>query len=311
MNEPQILCDNLVKIYRVAHLEVFALQGVDLAINSGEMVAIVGASGSGKTTLLNILGGLDSPSAGTCRVAGRHLAQLNESQRAAYRRSVIGYIWRQSGRNLVSDLTLAANVELPMLLNRIGGRARARQVRDLLQLVGMADFATRLPGQLSGGQQQRAAIAVALANDPAIVLADEPTGELDSISAETIISLLRTLNQQLRLTIVVVTHDSAIAAHVDRTIAIRDGRASTETIRRSTSGQAIAEGVLPESAVIGLSAATHVESLVMDRVGRLQLPKEALERIPYHGRVEARILADHVELWPLAQAPERLQSEQA
>lgn len=302
MNEPIIVCDNLVKIYKVADLEVFALQGLDLQVNAGEMLAIVGASGSGKSTLLNIIGGLDAPSAGKCIVAGHDLAQFNEAQRTDYRRFVIGHVWQQSGRNLVPDATLAANVELPMTFGGIGPRERARHARELLGLVGLGDLVDRLPGQLSGGQQQRAAIAVALANEPALLLADEPTGELDSTTAQAIMRLLRDINQQLKLTMVLVTHDGAIAAQVDRTIAIRDGRTSTETLRRATPLETMAAGVLPASAVIGLSAATHSEALILDRVGRVQLPKEAIDRIPYDGRVEARIFADHVELWPVGSA---------
>jgi ABC-type lipoprotein export system ATPase subunit len=280
MSGQAIVCENLVKIYKVADLEVFALQGLDLRVDMGEMLAIVGASGSGKSTLLNIMAGLDTPSAGKCLVAGHDLSRLNEADRTNYRRFVIGHVWQQSGRNLLPDATLAANVELPQMLGGISPHKRSRHARELLSLVGLAEQIDLKPSQLSGGQQQRAAIAVALANEPSVLLADEPTGELDSTTAHEIVSLLRT-------------------AQVDRTIAIRDGRTSTETVRRSTPAEDQEAGVLQKSAIIGLSAETHYESLIMDRVGRVQLPREALERIPYNGRVQARIFDDHVELWPI------------
>ncbi len=298
MSDSAIICENLVKIYKVAELEVFALQGLDLNVTAGEMLAIVGASGSGKTTLLNIIGGLDTPSAGKCVVADYDLARMNEAERTYYRRFVIGHVWQQSGRNLLPDATLAANVEIPLMLGGIHSHERSRRARELLELVGLAAHADKLPDQLSGGQQQRGAIAVALANEPALLLADEPTGEIDTATAHDLLSLLRDINQQLKLTMVLVTHDMMIANQVDRTIAIRDGRSSTETIRRSTPVKEIRSGILPKSTVIGLAAETHSESLIMDRVGRVQLPREALERIPYNGHVEARIFDDHVELWP-------------
>ncbi len=298
MSKPIVTCDNLVKIYKVADLEVVALQGLDLEVAAGEMIAIVGASGSGKSTLLNILSALDTPSAGRCIVDDYDLTRLNETQRIQYRRFVIGHIWQQSGRNLLPELSLAENVELPQLLGGIASERRLRHARELLELVGMEGMNRKRPDEISGGEQQRAAIAVAIANEPKLLLADEPTGELDSVTASQIFELLRTLSRELGLTIITVTHDVAIAAAVDRTIAIRDGRTSTETVRREAP-QAIAGGVTPQvSAIIGLSSETHRESVLIDRVGRLQLPKEALEKLHFNGRAEVRIQDDHVELWP-------------
>ena len=298
MPQPLVTCDNLVKIYKVADLEVVALQGLDLEVAAGEMIAIVGASGSGKSTLLNILSALDTPSAGRCNVDGYDLTHLNETQRIQYRRFVIGHIWQQSGRNLLPELSLAENVELPQLLGGIASERRLRHARELLELVGLEGMNRKRPDEISGGEQQRAAIAVAIANEPKLLLADEPTGELDSVTASQIFELLRTLSRELGLTIITVTHDVAIAAAVDRTIAIRDGRTSTETVRREAP-QAIAGGVTPQtSAIIGLSSETHRESVLIDRVGRLQLPKEALEKLHFNGRAEVRIEDDHVELWP-------------
>lgn len=299
MPEAIVTCDNLVKIYKVADLEVVALQGLDLEVAPGEMMAIVGASGSGKSTLLNILSGLDIPSAGRCVVDSNDLTRLSEAQRIAYRRHVVGHVWQQSGRNLLTELTAAANIELPQLLGGVKSSKRTHHAEELLELVGLKGFAKKKPNQLSGGEQQRVAIAVAIANEPTLLLADEPTGELDSVTAGEIFQLLRSLNQQLGLTIITVTHDVAIAAVMDRTIAIRDGRTSTETIRREEPLEAIDGYSGRASAVIGLSSETHRESILIDRVGRLQLPKEALEGISFQGRAEVRILDDHVELWPL------------
>lgn len=294
-----VICDNLVKIYKVADLEVVALQGLDLEVAPSEMLAIVGASGSGKSTLLNILSGLDMPSAGGCTVDSNDLTRLTPTQRINYRRYVVGQIWQQSGRNLLPELSAQANVELPQMLSGAGGSQRSKRARELLKLVGLAGKEHQRPNQLSGGEQQRAAIAVALSNEPKVLLADEPTGELDSVTADEILALLRSLNQQLGLTIITVTHDAAIAANVDRTIAIRDGRTSTETVRRETELEALEAHMQAGSAVIGLSTRTHRESILIDRTGRLQLPKEVIETIPYNGRAEVRIMEDHVELWPI------------
>jgi ABC-type lipoprotein export system ATPase subunit len=297
-SQPLIVCDNLVKIYKVADLEVVALQGLDLEVKAGEIVVIVGASGSGKSTLLNILGGLDMPSAGRCTVATKDLTRMNEQQRIEYRRISVGHIWQQSGRNLLPDLTIGANVEVPLTLRGIGPRRRAKRSAQLLEIVGLPEMANKYPKQLSGGEQQRIAIAVALANDPPLLLADEPTGELDSQNAHDMFMLLRRINHQLGVTMLIVTHDAAIAALADRTIAIRDGRTSTETVRRDAP-LAQHPAAQRASAVIGLSGQTHRESIVIDRVGRLQLPREALEQISFNGRADIRIMHDHVEIWPV------------
>ncbi len=299
MAEPIVLCDNLVKIYKVADLEVVALQGLDLEVQQGEMLAIVGASGSGKSTLLNILSGLDIPSAGRCIVDYNDLTRLSNAQRINYRRYIVGQVWQQSGRNLLPELSAQANVELPQMLSGVGSAQRIRRAQELLALVGLGGMGKKRPDQLSGGEQQRTAIAVALANSPKILLADEPTGELDSVTATEVMQLLRTLNTQLGLTIITVTHDTAIAAAVDRTIAIRDGRTSTETVRREAALESIAAHMPTASAIIGLPSETHRESVLIDRTGRLQLPKDALERILFNGRAEVRIIGDHVELWPI------------
>jgi ABC-type lipoprotein export system ATPase subunit len=304
MPESIVLCENLVKIYKVADLEVFALQGLDLEVAPGEMIAIVGASGSGKTTLMNMLSAQDVPSAGRCTVDDNDLTRMTEAQRLKYRRGVIGQIWQQSGRNLLPELSAEENVKLPQVLNGVSPARAGARARELLGIVGLSDLRGHKPGQLSGGEQQRVAIGVALANEPKLLLADEPTGELDSATTAEILDLLHTVNRDLGLTIIIVTHDVNVAAVVDRTIAIRDGRTSTETVRRDASatvggvGADLSRLAAPTSAIIGLSSETHREFVLIDRVGRLQLPKDIFESFPFNGRAEVRKVGDHVEIWP-------------
>lgn len=297
MQEHIVICDNLIKIYKADDLEVVALQGLNLEVAWGEMIALVGASGSGKTTLMNILSGLDTPDAGRCNVAGYDLARLNEEQRTRYRNLVIGYVWQQSGRNLLSDLTAAANVDLPQMLNGASATRCAHRTRELLERVGLGSMAKKKPAQLSGGEQQRIALAIALANQPTLLLADEPTGEVDSATAQEIIALLRQFNKDLGLTIIIVTHDIAVATAADRTLAIRDGRTSTETVRRDTPLALSAE--VSKSAVIGLPGETHKEAISLDHVGILQLPPEIMKHVVLNGRVDVLIATDHIELWPV------------
>ncbi len=300
MQNALVTCENLVKIYSATDVEVVALQGLDLEIAPGEMVALVGASGSGKTTLLNLLGALDAPSAGRCVVAGNDLTRINDAQRTNYRCFTAGHVWQQSGRNLLPELTVAENITLPQMLGGVGGRARDRRTRELMERTGIGLLGAKRPNQISGGEQQRAAICVALANAPTLLLADEPTGELDSTTASEVLELLRDLNRELGLTILIVTHDINVASSADRTIAIRDGRTSTETVRRDAPLAAPigGAGATAASAVIGLPSETHRESILIDRVGRLQLPNEALVRVPFNGRADVRIFDSHVEIWP-------------
>ena len=279
-----IVCDGLVRIFKVAELEVVALQGLDLLVERGEIVALVGASGSGKSTLMNILGGLDTPSAGRVTVAGHDLTRMGRHERTEYRRSVVGVIWQQTARNLLPYLSAVENVELPMILaSRAERRTRAL---SLLDLVGLAERATHRPSELSGGEQQRVAIAVALANEPEVILADEPTGELDSATSEEIFGLLRRANGEFGTTIVVVTHDPVVARQVRRTVAIRDGRISTETLHRT------------ELTAEGEHRAFSEEFAVLDRAGRLQLPKAHVQALGLRDRVRLRLEGDHVEIWP-------------
>jgi ABC-type lipoprotein export system ATPase subunit len=281
-----IVCDNLVKIYKVANLEVVALQGLDMVVEPGEFIALVGASGSGKSTLMHILGGLDVPSAGRAVVAGHVLGEMDGRDRTAYRRRVIGFVWQQTARNLFSYLTARQNVELPMLLNGVGRRKREGRAADLLARVGLAERGNHRPERLSGGEQQRVAIAVALANEPAVLFADEPTGELDSVTAGEVFNLMRTVNQEMGVTIVVVTHDPLVNEQVSRTIAIRDGRTSTETLRRRSVSQTGSHHVISE------------EYAVLDRVGRLQLPRAHVEALGLEQRVRLELEPDHIGVWP-------------
>jgi ABC-type lipoprotein export system ATPase subunit len=278
-----IVCEDLFKIYKQEDLEVVALRGLDLKVRRGELMAIVGASGSGKTTLLNILAGLDLPSAGRATVGGRSLLTMTASDLVTYRRKEVGFVWQQTSRNVLPYLTAVQNVELPMILEGVDpGPARAR-ARELLQSVGLGHRMDSKPDRLSGGEQQRVAIAVSLANDPPLLLADEPTGELDSQTASEIFAVLRALNQDLGVTIVIVTHDPAIANQIDRVVAIRDGRISTESFRRI--------------AFKGREAYVyHDEYAVIDRTGRLQIPKEFLERLDVKERARLRLETDHVEV---------------
>lgn len=276
---PLVVCHGLVKIYRVADLETVALQGLDLEVGRGEVLAVVGKSGSGKTTLLNILGGLDRPSAGRAMVGGLDLVQASDAELARYRREGVGFVWQQSARNLVPYLTALENVQLPM---RLAGRG-TRRAGELLEAVGLAHRAHHRPAQLSGGEQQRVAIAVALANSPPLLLGDEPTGEVDTETAHSIYRLLRDLNRQLGTTIIIVTHDRNVSDYVDRVVSIRDGRVSTEATRRTDDG----------------AGAQQLEELVvLDAAGRLQLPADLVERFGLRGRVRVEVVGDHLAIRP-------------
>lgn len=274
---------NLVKIYKAADLEVVALQGLDLRVPQGEMLALVGPSGAGKSTLLNILGGLDAPSAGRCEVAGVDLTRLSGAERLLYRRRIVGHVWQQTSRNLLSDLTLLENVMVPMVLAGYPARKRKRRAQDLLDVVGLGPRMRHKPERLSGGEQQRGAMAVALANNPPLLLADEPTGELDTNTAQDVLRLLRRLNHELGLTTIVVTHDQMVAESMDRSVAIRDGRTSTEVVH----------------------AEEAEETVIIDGVGRLQIPKQLLEAVAFGGRARVHLADGHLELWPAGAAAQR------
>ncbi|MFF1798139.1 ABC transporter ATP-binding protein [Kitasatospora sp. NPDC058263] len=286
-----IVCERLVRIFSAEGVEVQALQGLELTIRQGDLVALVGASGSGKSTLLTILAGLDVPTAGTATVAGCDLLEMSARERLRYRREVVGFIWQQTARNLLPFLTAAENIALPMQLRgRGGGAARSRQqaarVAELLEAMDLGDLAHRRPGELSGGQQQRVAIAVGMANNPPVLLADEPTGELDSETAAGIFETFRTVNRELGATVVIVTHDPMVAGEVRRTVAIRDGRTSSEVLRRTVTDE------------YGEESVNETEYVMLDRTGRVQLPVKFLVALGMEHRVAVDLGADHIAVRP-------------
>lgn len=278
-----VLCDNLVKIHKVADLEVVALQGLDLELAQGEMMALVGPSGSGKSTLLNVIGGLDTPSAGSVWVAGRDLLKMKGRDRVQFKREVVGFVWQQPSRNLLSYLSARENVELPMQLNGVKAGLRRKRALELLDTVGLADRAGFRPDHLSGGQQQRLALAVALANNPPLVLGDELTGQIDSESAARVFDALVNINQAYGTTIIVVTHDPLVASRMTRVVAIRDGRTSTEIRRR----QDKENGSFREE-----------EWVILDQAGRMQIPYAYVDTLEMRERVRVRLEPDHVSVWP-------------
>ncbi len=306
MSQPYILCRDLVKIYKGDGLEVLALQGLDLEVEEGEFVGIVGASGSGKSTLLNILAGLDTPSAGKAIVGAYDLGKLGSSKAIKYRRKEVGVIWQQTARGLFPYLTAQQNVEAPLTFSGFKGpqgKKKHEWATELLDLVGLGERRSHIVQQLSGGEQQRVAIAVALANRPRLLLADEPTGELDSESADTVYRALQEANHSTKVTIVLVTHDPEIASHVDRVVSIRDGRTSAEFIQRLEETSATPGEETEESAEAPTrSKLTSVQDdfVLVDRFGRLQLPIEHTERLGIAGktsRVRVHLEDDHITIW--------------
>ncbi|MGW6389724.1 ABC transporter ATP-binding protein [Streptomyces sp. NPDC055103] len=280
-----IACDRLVRIFTTDGVEVQALQGLDLLVKEGELMALVGASGSGKSTLMNILAGLDVPTAGSASVAGCDLLAMDGKARLRYRREVVGFVWQQTARNLLPYLTATQNVALPMQL-RGRTKRKAERAEELLSMLGIADVRDRRPHQLSGGQQQRVAIAVALANNPSVLLADEPTGELDSATGEQVFAAFRRANEELGTTIVIVTHDQAVASEVRRTVAIRDGRTSSEVLRRTEVDEQGQESLVAR------------EYAMLDRAGRLQLPSDYTQALGMEHRVALELEQDHIGVWP-------------
>lgn len=283
-----IECENLVKIYKTKDLEVVALQGLDLVVEAGELMAIIGNSGSGKSTLLNMLGGLDRPSAGKLLVDGRDMLKFNDSQLIKYKRDTVGFIWQNNARNLIPYLTAQENVEMPLLLS--GKESKRNRALQLLDLVGLLNRRNNKLSQLSGGEQQRVAIAIALANNPKLLLADEPTGSVDSRTAATILDVFRELNMTLGVTVVIVTHDRQVSHKVDRVVAIRDGRTSSEFIRRKSYAEELAE--MGNGIFGSRSDDTHEELAVLDKAGRLQIPAEYINALGLKGKNKIKVELD-------------------
>lgn len=285
ITDAMVRVEDVHKSYGSGAAAVHALRGVSFEVPRGELVALKGRSGSGKTTLLNIVGGLDTPDRGRVDVEGRDLAGLDEEGLLALRRDRVGFVFQSFG--LIPILSAAENVGVPLRLRGADPREREERVELLLSLVGLADHAAQRPGELSGGQQQRVAIAVALAGDPAVLLADEPTGELDSHTGEQIFAAFRTANERLGTTVVIVTHDQAVANEVSRTVAIRDGRTSTEVLRRSE-----------VDAATGDEKVVAREYAMLDRAGRLQLPAEYTTALGMRDRVALELEPDHIAVRP-------------
>ena len=259
-----IQCDDLVRIFSAEGVEVQALQGLTLAVERGELTAIVGASGSGKSTLLT----------------------MSTRERTDYRRNTVGFVWQQTSRNLLSYLSAAENLAMTLAVANHPKRTRGERITDLLELLGIGELRDRLPAQMSGGQQQRVAIAIALANEPEVLFADEPTGELDEANSMLVFDAMRDVNERLGVTVLIVTHDQGVSSHVRRTVQIRDGRTSTEVLRSTRTDEHGVESHIAE------------EFAVLDRVGRLQLPQEYITRLAMRDRVRLELESTHVEVHP-------------
>ena len=308
---PFIVCDNLVKIYKVAELEVVALQGLDLVITTGELVGIVGASGSGKSTLMNVLGGIDRPSAGKVWVDGQDLLKLSGVRLDRYRRDEVGFVWQQGARNLIPYLSAQENIEMPMNLIGMTRRERSQRAKELLEMVGLTDRRQHHLSELSGGEQQRVAIAVALSNHPKLLLADEPTGEVDTTTAAIIYKIFQVLNHTLGITTLIVSHDPAIAHQVDRVVAIRDGKQASETIRRPNPNQVEAKEGQPAGTKETREEMTFEELTVLDSAGRLQVPKTFLERYKFTDRARLEPTERGVLILPVTNQTNTLSVEEA
>ena len=287
MTQPLVECEGLVHIYKTDELEVVALQGLDLRVEAGEMVAIAGRSGSGKTTLMNLLAGVEPPSAGAVRVAGHDLARMDDRERDRYRREVVGYLLQHSLANLALDLTVIQNVQVPMIAG--GPRRRGRRARTLLERLGLGAQARLRPAQLTGAEAQRLALAVALANEPRLLLADEPTAELDGANARELLVDLTSLLRDLGTAAIMVTHDQQLERHVDRVIQIRDGRTSTERrwLARPNGDRDVAD-----------------ELVILDRAGRLQLPRAHVEKLGLRDRVRVHLEDGSIRITPAEQNPD-------
>lgn len=295
MNRPMIECENLVKIYKTKDIEVLALQGLEVRIDKGELMAIIGNSGSGKSTFLNMIGGLDRPSAGRLIVDGKDLFKLNESELVDYKRKTVGFVWQNNARNLLPYLTAWQNVQMPMLFD--SGAKKKQRALELLEMVGLSHRKNNRLNQLSGGEQQRIAIAIALANNPKILLADEPTGSVDVKTGAYILDMFRDINRNTDLTIVIVTHDRLLSKKVNRVVAIRDGKISSERLMKQSYRERLSD-------ISAFTEETEVqdEFAILDRAGRLQIPRDMLEQMKLAGNkvrmelVDGKIIIENPEM---------------
>ena len=296
-----ITCENLVKIFKlIDDVEIFALQGLDMEVQRGEMVGVVGVSGSGKSTLLNVIGGLVRPTGGVIVVDGQPLLKLSVGELDRYRHEKVGFVWQQSSRNLIPYLNALENVEYPMILAGRSPRKARLRAKELLDLVDLSERMSHHPAMLSGGEQSRVAIAIALANEPELLLADEPTGELDSATADRVYTLFKRLNRELNLTTLIVSHDPDIAQHVDRVISIRDGKLAGETVRsRRAEPAVLAENEGDSPSKLDDEEAVFEELVVLDSVGRLQIPQTIREDAGIGRRVRLEQTAEGVLIRPV------------
>jgi len=284
-----IQCDNLVKIYKTKDSEVLALQGLDMTIEPGELMAIVGKSGSGKSTFLNMIGGLDRPSAGRLFVDGKDLFKMTGKSLIEYKKRTVGFVWQNNARNLFPYLNSIQNIQVPMIFT--SEKKKRERAQQLLELVGMAHKKYNRLGELSGGEQQRIAIAIALANNPKILLADEPTGSVDKKTADYILDVFRELNNTLKTTIIIVTHDMNLAKKVNRVVSIQDGKISSEMHAKGDYKKRMAE--------LSTFEDIHDEFTILDRAGRLQIPRELLDRMGVHdNKVRLEYVDDTIVIKP-------------
>lgn len=278
--EDMVVCDNVFKIYKTKDIEVVALQGLDLTVKRGEMMAIIGNSGSGKSTLLNLLGGLDVPSAGKVFVDGLDVDKLTPGEVKRFKAVTVGFVWQNTARNLIPYLSAYENVTLPM---RISGKVDKDYALELLEYVGLADKTKRRLYELSGGEQQRVSIAIALANKPPLLLADEPTGAVDTKNTMELLHLFKRISSELGTTIIIVTHDRYVSSFVDRVAAMRDGRTSSEFIRQNYS---LELDNLVKDDVVPFFERSHEEFASLDRFGRLQLPQAFMDSFNKKNKVK-------------------------
>ncbi len=276
MTSVPVTINSLVRAYKVGRLEVQALRGLSLNVEAGKMVSIIGPSGSGKTTLLNILGGLDRATAGMVTVGDTTVTALAPSELVDYRREVVGHIFQ--ALNLIPTLTAEENIELPMMAAGVPRSTRSSRTAELLNTVGLLERRSHKPDELSGGEQQRVAIAAALANDPPLLLADEPTGELDSVNAKMVTDFLVKINRELDKTVVMVTHDQNVARVADNIMRIEDG-----TIKAS----------LTPSQIAGFQASTSYLDQLRKRVIEIEDQMKALDEDFKSGRIGGDEYAEH------------------
>lgn len=270
MTDAIIECDNLIKIHKQGNLEVVALHGLDFHMQEGEFISVVGTSGAGKSTLLRILAGLDTPSAGSVEVAGTDLTDISEKDLVRHYRRNVGFLWQDFSRNILPYLNVLDNVELPMLLAGVPRKRRKERALALVEAVGLRNIAYGKVDTMSGGEQQRLALCVALSLGPRLLLADEPTGELDTETSLNIYDLLRRLNVDGGLSVLVVTHDVALAQRTDRVVRLADGR------------------------MLGRHHAWETASLLVGPTGGVELPRDMLFEAGITDRVRAKLVDDGI-----------------